>query len=95
MTCPINYDLENCSSSDYGMDCSTCAHSGKQVAREYFKIEADIEFSPYWSNEIMTFQVVESMYKEMVQNDQYSNVKAYRIAEYADGSQKFSELYIR
>lgn len=25
-SCPIDYDIENCSSKDSGLDCSTCYH---------------------------------------------------------------------
>ena len=24
--CPVNYDLENCSSKEYGLTCETCFH---------------------------------------------------------------------
>ena len=26
MTCPIDYNLENCSSNEYGLTCDTCEH---------------------------------------------------------------------
>ena len=25
-SCPIDYDIENCSSKDFGFDCTTCRH---------------------------------------------------------------------
>jgi hypothetical protein len=30
-TCPINYDLDNCSSKEYGLTCETCFHNENKI----------------------------------------------------------------
>lgn len=45
LNCPIDYDLENCSSKEYGLDCSTCIHWKKDIDEqpEYFLIKTNSE----------------------------------------------------
>lgn len=33
-TCPINYDIDNCSSKERGLDCSTCCHINNLTKKE-------------------------------------------------------------
>jgi hypothetical protein len=35
MTCPLNYNLEQCSSNDYGLTCDTCEHT-KNLKRKIY-----------------------------------------------------------
>lgn len=40
MDCPIKYDLDKCSSSEYGYDCCTCWHTN-QPQTHFIEIPAD------------------------------------------------------
>lgn len=32
MSCPINYDLEKCSSKEYNLSCETCVHYVEKIS---------------------------------------------------------------
>lgn len=65
------------------------------MRREYFRIEADAEFSPFWSHEINNYNSVCSLYMALLENPNYTNVKAIRVTEECGKESIFELLYIR
>lgn len=39
-SCPINYDLDKCSSKEYGLSCETCCH-GKHIGSDNTKVKGE------------------------------------------------------